>query len=542
MIKICNIDFKNQTVGDIEIHYDNVKSAKFQFTKTLFKVTILNNNDVTINKKIKKEKNKDVVEEVKEEVKEDITKFINLYKDYNINEEIKENIKMVIQEKEPEEQEEQEQNLYDKTGEFYNEFLKTMFFNNEKTRQYGNIYDILYWIENDQNTDRVEIVKNLLTKTQQNYFNLLSSLDFKYIQHLHKYKGYKPEFKELGKLTLKDFIKSIDEIDKKEEEEEEEPEEYINLDDFKTLLLKADMTDNTTQAYLRTFKHILTELNEKEIYTEDNIIYLLKNHYDNIIKFLIEKYQKPNTLVQKLSSIKKAYELLLINDEEKINNLKILVDKYNDEQTIRHTKEFREEEKTQEEGEEILKVIETKQQELKKIITDDIQILNEWRTEAQLYAILSLWRDYGALRGQEMRTLFITDKNDETRNNINVVTGKIFITDHKRQKEQGDREINIITDKKLLNILKRGLNKYICLNSKGEPFKDTSGYSTFIKNHIGYIPTEIRKVITSDTLNNGSTEEIRELSHNQGHSVKTQCQNYFKFRAKAKKECLISDD
>jgi len=81
-----------------------------------------------------------------------------------------------------------------------------------------------------------------------------------------------------------------------------------------------------------------------------------------------------------------------------------------------------------------------------------------------------------------------------------------------------------------LNILKKGLGKYLITDKNNEPFKTSSKFGEYFKSMIGYNPYDLRKALTSkcirDCLTNGDTDQLEQLAHTQGHSLSTMLNNY----------------
>jgi len=107
-------------------------------------------------------------------------------------------------------------------------------------------------------------------------------------------------------------------------------------------------------------------------------------------------------------------------------------------------------------------------------IKNDIDILNRWNKTAQLYAVLKIYLTYGMIRPREILDMKITDTDEgnDKINYINVVSKKIFINNHKNDRN-GPKIINI-TDNKLNGILWKGLNKYLITNNNNDIYKYSS--------------------------------------------------------------------
>jgi integrase len=186
--------------------------------------------------------------------------------------------------------------------------------------------------------------------------------------------------------------------------------------------------------------------------------------------------------------------------------------------------------KTIEEGEEILEHCKNEMDKLGEKVKNDIQLLNTWDITVQMYCVLKIYLDIGNLRGDEVVDMKILDTDTEDKiNYINTTTKKIIIKNHKTEKSQGTRIIDI-EDKKLMGILRKGLGKYLITDTNGELFKTSSKFGEYFKSMIGYNPYDLRKSLTSkcirECLRDKNTEQLEQLAHTQGHSLSTMLNNY----------------
>jgi pyruvate/2-oxoglutarate/acetoin dehydrogenase E1 component len=93
-----------------------------------------------------------------------------------------------------------------------------------------------------------------------------------------------------------------------------------------------------------------------------------------------------------------------------------------------------------------------------------------------MYCVLKIYLDIGNLRCDEVVDMKILDTDTEDKiNYINTTTKKIIIKNHKTESSTGTRIIDI-EDKKLLNILKKGLGKNLITDKNNEPFKTSSKF------------------------------------------------------------------
>ena len=130
--------------------------------------------------------------------------------------------------------------------------------------------------------------------------------------------------------------------------------------------------------------------------------------------------------------------------------------------------------KTIEEGEEILEHCKNEMDKLGEKVKNDIQLLNTWDITVQMYCVSKIYLEIGNLRGDEVVDMKILDTDSEDKiNYINVKTKKIIIKNHKTESSTGTRIIDI-EEKKLLNILKKGLGNFLITDKNNEPFKTSS--------------------------------------------------------------------
>jgi len=123
-----------------------------------------------------------------------------------------------------------------------------------------------------------------------------------------------------------------------------------------------------------------------------------------------------------------------------------------------------------------------------------------------------------------------TDDNNENINYINIKTKKIVINNHKNNKK-GSKIIDI-TDKQLLKVLRLGLNNYLITDTDGNVYKSTSAFSKFFHTKFNYNPYDLRKAITSKCISEGDIDKIKQLEHNQGHSLETILNHYNTYNKK----------
>ena len=150
-------------------------------------------------------------------------------------------------------------------------------------------------------------------------------------------------------------------------------------------------------------------------------------------------------------------------------------------------------------------------------------MLNNWSQEVQLYCILKIYLTYGVLRPSKLIDCKITDTECDG-NHINILTKQIVIHHHKNDRK-GTKIIDI-DDKKLLGILRKGLNKYVITNNHNVLYQSSSAFSKLFKTKFCYNPYDLRKAISSRCIENGNVDEIKKLENNQGHDIQTILDNY----------------
>lgn len=294
----------------------------------------------------------------------------------------------------------------------------------------------------------------------------------------------------------------------------------ISLEEVKKLLEKHCKTKNTAETYFTTIQALT------KIFDESNITALFSNKTTEIIDYLVNTYKNYRTLLIKLCSLLKIYRILnlsqglifQISDLMEKTKLKLMIsqDKSHKEQVFN---------KPSHEGESILLQMKNKLDDLKQILQKSPEMLENWNQTAQLYAVLSLWSCCGILRPAEMRTIKILETDDEnTENFVDLQQKKLIIKNHKTSFSAGVKMIDLPDE--ITTILKNGVNKFLILNSRGEPFKETSGFSRFIQKKLGFLPYNLRKAKTSSVIQSGNIDEIKNLCLAQGHSLSTQLEHY----------------
>ena len=295
--------------------------------------------------------------------------------------------------------------------------------------------------------------------------------------------------------------------------EEDQDMDVITLGKMKDLLKQHIPKKNTFDTYCRTIQQVyhyfkIEDMNE-----------LLKTKEQDIIDYIEKQYNNNSTIKSKLCSIYKAYKILNLESELFKNR----IDHYAVIQNVEKDKNKEATKKTTEEGEFIIKHFNDKLEELGKIIQTDNDLINHWSQEVQLYCILKIYLTYGVLRPSELIDCKITDTDCES-NHINVSTKQIVIHHHKNDRK-GTKIIDI-DDKKLLGILRVGLNKYVITNNHNELYQSSSAFTKLFNTKFGFNPYDLRKAISSKCIENGNVDEIKKLEHNQSHSLQVILDNY----------------
>ena len=181
---------------------------------------------------------------------------------------------------------------------------------------------------------------------------------------------------------------------------------------------------------------------------------LLQHNEQEIIYFIEDKYKTSlSSISSKLCGVLKCYTVLSLESKlfkERIQHYKTLLKVKKD-----ADKEKLTDKKNIEDGEEILNHCKNEMDKLGDTLKNDINLLNSWDITAQMYCVLKIYLEIGNFRGGEIVDMKILDTDTEDKiNYINVKTHKIIIRNHKTEKSQKERIIEI-EDKKLINILKK---------------------------------------------------------------------------------------
>ena len=292
----------------------------------------------------------------------------------------------------------------------------------------------------------------------------------------------------------------------------------LSIGEVKKVIYDTIPKANTAETYFRTLKQVIDNFKEDDIYE------LLKKE-NEIIQYIEKQYEKLSTIKNKLCGIYKVYSLLNIESivlKSKIEDYKVSL-------TIQEDKEKENpiDKKTIEEAEKIVNYFKNEMEMMGEKIMNDTDILNRWDKMAQLYAVLKIYLTYGMIRPSEIMEMKITDTDEgnDKMNYINVVSKKIVINNHKNDRK-GPKIINI-TDQKLNGILWKGLDKYLITNHNNEIYTCSSSFSKMFKNKFNnHNPYDLRKCISSLAIHEGDADKIKQLEHNQGHSLKTILKNY----------------
>jgi len=364
--------------------------------------------------------------------------------------------------------------------------------------------------------DTIEDVKlNLFDMETENTQQEQTNISCKVEEQQEEVKEQQEELKEEETEEPKEEVKD-------EPKEEEHKDKSLSIEELKELLTEKIEKKNTALSYGRTIKQVYD-------YFKSDDVYSLLQKEQEIIAFIEDKYKTNiSSISSKLCGVLKCYTVLNLESKvikDRIQHFKVLL-------KVKHDadKEKLSDKKSIEEGEEILEHCKNEMNKLGEKVKNDIQLLNTWDITVQMYCVLKIYLDIGNLRGDEVVDMKILDTDTEDKiNYINVKTNQIIIKNHKTEKSQGTRTIDI-EDKKLLNILKKGLGKYLITDKNNEPYKTSSKFGEYFKSIIGYNPYDLRKALTSkcirECLTEGNTEALERLSDTQGHSLTTMLNNY----------------
>jgi uncharacterized protein YcgL (UPF0745 family) len=245
---------------------------------------------------------------------------------------------------------------------------------------------------------------------------------------------------------------------------------------------------------------------------------LLTTKEKDIIDYIESQYTNNSTIKSKLCSVYKAYKILEIQG----GLFKKRIDFYATKQTIIQDENKEQNKKIIEEGNEVIEHFNNHIKELGTNIQNDMiennDSLNNWGHEVQLYVLLKIYMTYGVLRPGEILNCLISDcECDDNTNYINVNTKQIVINNHKNDRK-GKKVIDI-DDKKLLGILRTAVGKYLITNNNGELYQSSSAFSKVFCKKFGKNVYDLRKAVSSKCIAEGDVNKIKQLEHNQGHSI-----------------------
>jgi len=382
--------------------------------------------------------------------------------------------------------------------------------------------------------DTIEDVKlNLFDMETENTQQEQTNISCKVEEQQEEVKEQQEELKEEETEEPKEEVKD-------EPKEEEHKDKSLSIEELKELLTEKIEKKNTALSYGRTIKQVYD-------YFKSDDVYSLLQKEQEIIAFIEDKYKTNiSSISSKLCGVLKCYTVLNLESKvikDRIQHFKVLL-------KVKHDadKEKLTDKKSIEEGEEILNHCHVEMNKLGDTLKNDINLLNSWDITAQMYCVLKIYLEIGNFRGGEIIDMKILDTDTEDKiNYINVKTNKIIIRNHKTEKSQKERIIDI-EDKKLINILKKGLGKYLITDKNNEPFKTSSKFGEYFKSLVKYTPYDLREALTSKTVMNcltsGDTETLERLASIQGHSLTVMLNHYNKYNQEniILDTCLIEDD
>jgi len=292
-------------------------------------------------------------------------------------------------------------------------------------------------------------------------------------------------------------------------------EEPVTLGKMKELLEEHIPKPNTLDSYVRTIKQV------HEHFKIDDMRVLLSTKEQDIINYIESNYTNNSTIKSKLCSVYKAYKILEIEG----NLFKQRIDFYATKQTLKQEETKEENKKSVEEGDAIVEHFKNHLENLGKTIQNDTSendnaMINNWSVEVQLFCVLKLYLTYGVLRPSELINCLICDcDGDDTTNYINLNKKQIVINNHKNDRK-GKKVIDISSDKKLLGILRKGIDQFLVTNQQGELYQSSSAFSKVFMKYFEHNVYDLRKAISSKCIAEGNIEEIKKLEHVQGHTLR----------------------
>jgi hypothetical protein len=128
----------------------------------------------------------------------------------------------------------------------------------------------------------------------------------------------------------------------------------------------------------------------------------------------------------------------------------------------------------------------------------------------QMYVMSYIIKNYGVLRPDEWRSIYISDCDCEEPNYINVETKKLYIKQHKTMKNVGTREYDL--DEHICSILKHGVNNYmITTTSNGKQYSRSDKLDAMFKRKFEYKIYDYRKAVVSLAFNSKDVKKIKQI-------------------------------
>ena len=154
---------------------------------------------------------------------------------------------------------------------------------------------------------------------------------------------------------------------------------------------------------------------------------------------------------------------------------------------------------------------------------------NDWTNDHGLCVFVYLYLNYAVLRNSEVYDMTISDCELDG-NHINLTTKEIVVVNHKNSVKDGTRRISFEHDASMNLLCEKGIGNYVISQTqpskKGQPYKSATSIYDLLKSKLGKGHRALRHAKTSQVLNTQDQASIRELAHNQGHSVGVQNEYY----------------
>lgn len=273
---------------------------------------------------------------------------------------------------------------------------------------------------------------------------------------------------------------------------------------------KLELSDNSKKSYKRLIIKAFEKIDELNIAT------IINDSIDDVIKNVETISESSSTRKSYFSAILKVIDMYGLKHGDV---MKKQIENYRMKCDIEQDKKKEETAKTKEEGDDIIKGLKEKMETYKGLLK------KEWNNDAIFYCLCYIYTNYGVLRPEEFREMYIYLKPPQDAvNYIDLKKKEIVINQHKTMKKDGTRIIKI--DDELVKVLKLGAGKPFF----NKVYYDSSKVSGVIKKNLGMNPYAFRKAVVSSALASNDIELINKVAKANGHEVKTQISYYNQYK------------